>query len=202
MAMILPLVRLSIECLESHRPGGEYSEVTFTRAPTVYQDRSGNCLCGVCSIRAQDMSPSRIVLTASLFFFSTSLAFGCSCSNSTPIQHSFDRYRDRAVFTAHVVPLMGKVYNWDGRRRSSQVLAIVKERYWGLPWYWPKVVMLDGSYPCDIAMEEGQDYLVSGHRWRYGVLGVNGCSRTQPLEKAQVDLRTLDGSHCVGPGGT
>jgi len=97
---------------------------------------------------------------------------------------------------------MGKVYNWDGRRRSSQVLAIVKERYWGLPWYWPKVVVLDGSYPCDIATEEGQDYLVSGEKWLYGVLGVAVCSRTQPLKTAQVDLRTLDGSHCSAPGGT
>lgn len=106
------------------------------------------------------------------------------------------------MFTAHVVQLMGRIYNWDGKRLSSQVLAVVKERYWGLPWYWPKVVVLDGSYPCDIAMEEGQDYLVSGRRERYGVLGVAVCSRTQPLKTAQVDLRTLDGSHCAGPGGT
>lgn len=113
-----------------------------------------------------------------------------------------ERYRGRAVFTAHVVQLMGRIYNWDGKRMSSQVLAVVKERYWGLPWYWPKVVVLDGSYPCDIAMEEGQDYLVSGQRWRYGVLGVALCSRTQPLKAAQLDLRTLDGSHCAGPGGT
>lgn len=51
-------------------------------------------------------------------------------------------------------------------------------------------------------MEEGREYLVSGRRLRYGVLGVNGCSRTQPLDTADVDLRTLDGSECAGPGGT
>lgn len=145
---------------------------------------------------------SRAVLTALLLLCSSSLAFGCSCSNSTPIQYSMDRYRERAVFTAHVVQLVGKVYSWDGKRLSSQVFAIVKERYWGLPWYWPKVVMLDGSGPCDIAMQEGEDYLVSGTKWRYGVLGVAGCSRTKPLKTAQVDLRALDGSHCAGPGGT
>jgi hypothetical protein len=137
-----------------------------------------------------------------LLVFSSCLAFGCSCSNNTPIQQTNARYRDRAVFTAHVLQLMGRVYNWDGKSLSSQVLAIVKERYWGLPWYWPKVVLLDGSYPCDTAMEAGQDYLVSGRLARYGVLEVNGCSRTQPLRTAQIDLRTLDGSHCAPPGGT
>jgi len=148
------------------------------------------------------VSKSRDNLVALLMVFSSTLAYGCSCSNSTPIQQTSEKYRERAVFTAHVVQLMGKVYNWDGKRLSSQVLAVVKDRYWGLPWYWPKVVLLDGSYPCDIAMEEGQDYLVSGRRERYGVLGVAVCSRTQPLKTAQVDLRTLDGSHCTGPGGT
>ncbi len=137
-----------------------------------------------------------------IMLFSSCVAFGCSCRNGPPIQRTSERYRDRAVFTAHVIQLMGRIYNWDGKRLSSQVLAIVRERYWGLPWYWPRVVLLDGSYPCDIAMAEGEDYLVSGRRERYGILAVNLCSRTQPLATAQVDLRTLDGSHCAGPGGT
>src|SRR5258708_1140574 len=51
-------------------------------------------------------------------------------------------------------------------------------------------------------MVAGEDYLVSGYRARYGVLQVGSCSRTQPLETAQIDRRTLDGSHCAGPGGT
>ena len=142
------------------------------------------------------------ILTVPLLFVSVPVAHACSCYNGVPIQQSSEKYRDRAVFTAHIVSLMGRIYNWDGKRQSSQVLAVVKDRYWGLPWYWPRVVVLDGSYPCDIAMEEGQDYLVSGRRERYGVLEVAGCSRTQPLRTAQIDLRTLDGSHCAGPGGT
>jgi hypothetical protein len=107
------------------------------------------------------------------------------------------------VFTAHVIQLVGRIYDFksEPKRMSSQALAVVKDRYWGLPWYWPKVVRLDGSYPCDIAMAEGEDYLVSGGRERYGVVQVNLCSRTQPLKTAQIDLRTLDGSHCVEPGG-
>jgi hypothetical protein len=131
-------------------------------------------------------------------------AFGCSCSNDRPIQSTSDWYRDRAVFTAHVIQVVGRIYDFknEPRRMSSQALAVVKDRYWGLPWYWPKVVLLDGSYPCDIAMAEGEDYLVSGRRVRYGVLDVRGCSRTQLLKSAQIDLRTLGGSHCAGPGGT
>jgi hypothetical protein len=148
------------------------------------------------------MPTFRANLVAVILAFSSSLAFGCSCSNSTPIQKSYVGYRDRAVFTAHVVQLMGRVHNWSGKRMSDQVLAVVHERYWGLPWYWPKVVVLDGGFFCNIALEEGKDYLVSGRRERYGVLGVAGCSRTQPLETAQLDMRTLDGSHCAEPGGT
>lgn len=79
---------------------------------------------------------------------------------------------------------------------------MVKQRYWGLPWYWPKIVVFDGGFFCDMVLEEGKDYLTAGRSGRYGVLDISGCSRTQTLESAQVDRRTLDGSHCAGPGGT
>jgi hypothetical protein len=148
------------------------------------------------------MPIQRVAIVAFLFLFTSPFALCCSCSNNTPIQNTAERYRENAVFTAHVVELIGKTYDWDGKQLSERVLAVVKEQYWGLPWYWPKVVILDGSYPCDIAMALGEDYLVSGSRGRYGVLVVNGCSRTQPLKTAQLDLRTLDGSHCAAPGGT
>ncbi len=144
----------------------------------------------------------RMSLVSLLLLTSFRVAFACSCSNSTPIQQSSARYKDRAVFTAHVVQLMGRVYTLHGKRQSGQVLAVVKDRYWGLPWYWPKVVVLDGGFFCNIVLEEGVDYLVSGRRDRYGVLDVSGCSRTQPLSAAQLDMRTLDGSHCASPGGT
>lgn len=130
--------------------------------------------------------------------------FTCSCSNQMPIQKSSLRYTspDHAVFTARIVALIGTIFDWDGKRASSLALAIVHERYWGLPWYWPKVVLLDGSYPCDTVLRVGDDYLVAGRKGFYGVVAVNLCSRTQPLATAQIDLRTLDGSHCAGPGGT
>jgi len=68
------------------------------------------------------------------------------------------------VFTARVVALIGRIYIEDGRRLSSLAMAIVHERYWGLPWYWPKIVLLDGSYPCDMAMLENEEYLVAGRK--------------------------------------
>lgn len=132
------------------------------------------------------------------------VAFGCECSNSTPIQQTSAHYRDQAVFTAHVIQLVGRTYDFknEPRRMSSLALAVVKQRYWGLPWYWPRIVLLDGGSLCGIGLAEGEDYLVSGSRERYGVLDVSVCSRTQPLKGAEIDSRTLDGSHCTGPGGT
>jgi hypothetical protein len=84
---------------------------------------------------------------------------------------------------------------------SDRALAVVHERYWGLPWYWPKIVLLDGHGPCGsvFALEE---YLVVGYRTWYGSLDVGDCSGTRPLRFAQVDMRTLNGSHCAGPGGS
>jgi hypothetical protein len=144
---------------------------------------------------------SAVVITL-IVIFSSVVAFGCRCSNSTPIQMTSERYRERAVFTARVVQLMGRTNNRNGTRYSGQALVVVHDRYWGLPWYWPKVVLLDGGFLCNIVMADGEEYLVSGRRERYGVVDVSACSRTQPLKTAQLDLRTLDGSHCATPGGS
>ena len=110
-----------------------------------------------------------------------SAASGCSCSNTTPIERNHPSYSERAVFIARTVQLTGKVYNINVKRVSSRAAEVIRHGYWGLPWYWPGVVVLDGSYPCDMGMSEGEEYLVSGRRIRYGVLAVNVCSRTQPL---------------------
>ena len=142
----------------------------------------------------------RLAFLALFVISGSSLAAASSCSNNTPIQRTAAYYKDRAVFTARVAQLMGTIYNFDGKRYSDMALAVVHRRYWGLPWYWPKVVILDGRH--DAVMTDGEEYLVSGRRIRYGVLDVGGCSRTRPLKTAQVDLRTLDGSHCNAPGGT
>ena len=129
-------------------------------------------------------------------------ALACSCTNAPPIQASLDRYQNRAVFTARVIQLLGPVYHVHGTRSAGRALAIVHRRYWGLSWHWPPIVLLKGYGPCGILMADGEDYLVSGWRNRYGVLEVNECTRTQLLASARLDLLTLDGSHCSKPGGT
>jgi hypothetical protein len=142
----------------------------------------------------------RIAVVAFLLALSSPLAMACSCINHTPIQPAF--YSGRAVFTARVIQLMGRAWTWPGLRASTRVLAVVHHQYWGLPWYWPKIVVLDGGKLCDIAMIEGEEYLVSGRLGRYGVLDVGHCSRTLPIKAAQIDLRTVDPATCSAPGGT
>lgn len=148
------------------------------------------------------MRTFRTAIAAVVFLLISSAALACECSNHTPIQNTSATYRRRAVFTAYVIKLIGQNYNFGGKQSSDRVLAVVHERYWGFPPHWPKVVILNGSYPCDMSMDKDEEYLVAGFPGRYGEFAVNGCSRTQPLQTAQVDLRTLDGSHCAEPGGT
>jgi len=64
------------------------------------------------------------------------------------------------------------------------------------------VVILDGHGVCGYVFALGEEYLVVGSRTWYGALDVSGCSRTRSLRYAQLDIRTLDGSRCVGPGGS
>ncbi|MCU1283712.1 MAG: hypothetical protein JWO13_62 [Acidobacteriales bacterium] len=134
--------------------------------------------------------------------FTSTLSWACECSNSTPIQKSAEKYRNRAVFTARIIQLMGHRYEWGDKQYSDVALAVVHERYWGLPWYWPKVVILSGQYPCDMAMAKDEEYIVAGRRMRYGIIDVALCSGTKPLKMGELDLRTLDGSNCRAPGGT
>jgi hypothetical protein len=142
------------------------------------------------------------VLLVASTVFSSRLVSACSCVNSTPVQKTTETYARRTVFTARVVQSIGGVYNFNGERTSGRAIAIVERRYWGFPAYWPGIVILDGGGLCGMGILEGQEYFVSAYRSnRYGVFLVGGCSRTQPLRGA-VDVRTLDGSHCAGEGGT
>jgi len=159
------------------------------------------CVPSVSSLLTS-LAMRKLIGVSLIVIFSGICAFACSCGNGDPIQPGDERFRDRAVFTARIVQLVGRPYRFDGVRYSSQALAVVHQRFWGLPWYWPKVVFLDGSYPCDAALRQDEEYLVSGRKGRYGVLLVNLCSRTQPLSTAQLDLRTIDPAYCSETGGT
>lgn len=145
----------------------------------------------------------RVVILATLILLWPAVVSACTCRNSTPVEKNIGRYAQRAVFTAQVIQSIGEVYDVNGERSSDKVIAVVHHRYWGFPAYWPGLVILDGSGLCGMGLLEGEEYFVSASQTsRLGVFDVTGCSRTQPLKTAPVDLRTLDGSLCSGPGGT
>jgi hypothetical protein len=128
-------------------------------------------------------------------------ALACSCSGGGPVQKSDPKYRNSAVFRARVIRFLGRTEGTTVQY-SDRALALVLERYWGLPWYWPKVVMLDGHGPCGQVFVLGEEYLIVGSRNWYGALDLNSCGGTRMIRHAQVDLLTLDGSRCTGPGGS
>jgi len=95
-------------------------------------------------------------------------------------------YPDHAVFTARVI-------NVD---RITGAMAIVQERFGGLPW-WNKVVFLKfidrkGTYFIDGRFEEG---IVT--RWVVPVLDLK-CSGSCPIEAAGVELRLFRDNHWDG----
>ncbi len=74
-------------------------------------------------------------------FLLAPLALACSCKNSTPIMPSIELYRDHAVFTACVIQSVGRTFASNGEEVSVLAFAVVHQKYRGLPWYWPKVVL-------------------------------------------------------------
>jgi hypothetical protein len=143
-----------------------------------------------------------LYILAVCFVFPLQTAKACTCKNSMPIQRTSKRYAGQSVFTARIVALLGQTYHYGGKPSSSKVIALVQTRFWGIPWYWPSLVVLDGGTLCGMTLYLGEEYLVAGHPERYGVLDVSGCTGTKVLIAAQPDLRTLDGPLCAAPGGT
>jgi hypothetical protein len=132
----------------------------------------------------------------------TATAVPCECRSGPPVQRNAERYAGRAVFRAKVIQAVGRSEVRNGTKYAFQAIAVVQEEFWGLPWYWPRIVLLDGRYPCDTRLIEGQEHFVSGVKASYGVLVVSGCSRTRQLEYAGIDLRTVKSETCAAPGGT
>jgi hypothetical protein len=54
---------------------------------------------------------------------------------------SIELYRDHAVFTACVIQSVGRTFASNGEEVSVLAFAVVHQKYRGLPWYWPKVVL-------------------------------------------------------------
>lgn len=99
---------------------------------------------------------------------------------------------DQALFTARVL-YVGRVDSEyalrSGHRFGPWAIAYVKHRYWGLPWWSSRfVVLAPGWY------EQGESYFVDGTPTdsRFIPLVYAGpCRRTRTLSEAVVDTRVL-----------
>jgi hypothetical protein len=106
------------------------------------------------------------------------------------------------VFKARVIARLTGRQEYEGKGYARKVLAVVEQRFWGLPESWPSLVILDGGFFCNMVLQENTEYLVAGIPYGWWMVDVSFCSRTAPIEKAEIDLRTLDGSMCSEPGKT
>jgi hypothetical protein len=102
-----------------------------------------------------------------------------------PIHH------EQAVFTAHTI-YVPRSENESGVWFGSWAIAVVKERFWGLPQWFPRVVLLV-NYP----FQGHKDYFIDGSRSpglfaRFlPIVPTNLCSRTNLVSNAPADLRLL-----------
>jgi hypothetical protein len=78
-----------------------------------------------------------------------------------------------------------------GHNLGHWALALVQRRYWGLPWWSSKVVFLANG-----GFEKGEEYFVDGDRsslvsYFVPLVHIGTCTRSVPLDRADIDLRIL-----------
>jgi len=78
-----------------------------------------------------------------------------------------------------------------GHEMGYWALAKVQHRYWGLPWWSSRIVLLSNG-----GFEKGEEYFVDGDRSSLissfvPIVNIGTCSRSAPLQRADVDLRIL-----------
>jgi len=140
--------------------------------------------------------------------------FSGDCGGKPPSTHSVSS--NHAVFTARVI-FVGRSFGdmmtrsgtvsgeSHGSRTGDWAIAIVQERFWGLP-RWPRLVLL-----TDYVYWMGETYFIDGAHARglltrfLPIVGAGiGCSRSRPVQDAIVDLRLLnepapeDGTRLIG----
>jgi len=132
--------------------------------------------------------------------------YSSDCGPKPPFTHCLSP--THTVFTARVI-LVGRSLQartrvpgtLDGvtrpgphdQRLGDWAIGLVQERFWGLPWWRPNLVLL-----TDYLYWKGETYFIDGRR-ADGLLArvlpiVSGgisCSRTRPVGEARVDLRVL-----------
>jgi hypothetical protein len=123
------------------------------------------------------------------------------CGPKQPFTHSLSP--TQAVLTARVIyvgrslearfRVPSTLAHYPDRRLGDWAIGIVEMRYWGLPWWRPRLILL-----TDDIYWKGETYFVDGGRpdgllTRFLPIVSGGiiCSRTRPLREAVVDLRVL-----------
>ena len=98
---------------------------------------------------------------------------------------------EHAVFTARAIRV-GHATKISGRWAGPWAIGVVQERFWGLPWWAPPVVLLT-THP----FLEGETYFVDGKRGRLlltrflPIVEAGWCTRTRPVADSAVELRLL-----------
>lgn len=131
-----------------------------------------------------------IFVATCLFLAFTSTINRGDCGEHPPFARRL--YDGQAVFQARIL----YAPKWDPHvRREPWTLALVQRRYWGLPWWASKIIILGHSAPF---LNIGGDYFVDAD-WSENRLSTflpyvefRCGSRTRPLSEATVDLRLLD----------
>jgi hypothetical protein len=135
-------------------------------------------------------------LVAMLVFLGTlvvsargSYAWGRDCGERDLFAHPLSS--DHAVFTAQAIRV-GHVTKVSGRWAGNWAIGLVQERFWGLPWWSPRLVFLTTH-----AFWEGETYLIDGRRDprllnRFlPIVEAGPCTYTGPVDDASVELHLL-----------
>jgi hypothetical protein len=97
---------------------------------------------------------------------------------------------DHAAFTARAIRV-GHVTQISGRWAGDWAIGLVQERFWGLPWWNPRLVLLTNQ-----TFWEGETYLIDGKRDRrllsrlLPIVEAGPCTRTAPVAHS-LELRLL-----------
>jgi|HubBroStandDraft_4_1064222.scaffolds.fasta_scaffold173992_1 hypothetical protein len=118
------------------------------------------------------------------------LTYTSDCAVRTPFVRPV--FPEQTVFTARVL-YVPNYQSKEGRRSGPWGIASVQHRYWGLPWWGSKIVVLTAG-----VFEQGEIYFVDGSREALRssrflpIVYVGVCTRTRPLNDATIDIHILD----------
>jgi hypothetical protein len=122
------------------------------------------------------------------------------CSGSPPF--SQPEYPEQMVFVARTIRT-GHAERISDRWVGTWALGVVQDRFWGLPSWTPRIVLLTGGI-----FWENETYFVDAHRAdglvaRYLPIAEHGrCgSRTRPLVDAAIEMRVLHENRLVRGAG-